>query len=224
MGLSASASPEPLYDWRVPPGRAPFLNAHRIRTFDVLVVVWIVAWVLLGFLLGRAIWDIGRLADPIISNADGLKHAAEGLHRLGGIPLVGSAVNGVVNQVTGAADSAHAQALTVKTRIEQVGVVIGLLFALGPTLLVLLFYLPLRLPWRRDVEAIRRALAAGPDDPVLLRYLAERAVEGMRYDRLRELSDDPWRDMDRGETARLADAELRRLGLSRARHLSGARL
>jgi hypothetical protein len=208
----------------VPAGRSPFLSARKIRTFDVLVVVWIVAWVILGVLLGRAIWDIGRLTDPIVSNADGLTHAAEGFHRLSGIPLVGSAVNSVVGQVTGAAHSARSQALTVKTRIEQVGVAAGLLLALGPTLLVLLFYLPLRLPWRRDVAAIRRALAADPDDPVLLRYLAERAIEGMRYDRLQQLSDDPWRDMARGETDRLAEAELRRLGLRRARTGVAARL
>jgi hypothetical protein len=74
------------------------------------------------------------------------------------------------------------------------------------------------------VAAVRRALAADPNDPVLLRYLAERAIEGMRYDRLRELSDDPWLDMERGDTERLADVELSRLGLSRERLSVAARL
>jgi hypothetical protein len=99
----------------------------------------------------------------------------------------------------------------------------GLLLALGPVLIVLLLYLPLRLAWGRDVVAIRRALVTDPDDPVLLRYLAERAIEGMRYDRLRELSDDPWRDMERGETQRLAEVELRRLGLTRTHREIAAR-
>ena len=213
-----------LYDGRVPLGRSPFLNARKIRTFDVLVVVWIVAWVVLGVLLGRAIWEIGSLTDPIISNADGLKHTAEGLQRLGDLPLVGGIVDSVVNQVTGAARSAHSQAQTVKTRIEQVAVAVGLLLALGPILLALLFYLPQRLPWKRDVAAVRCALAADPNDLVLLRYLAERAIDGMRYDRLRELSDDPWLDMERGYTERLADVELSRLGLSRERRSVAARL
>ena len=208
----------------MPLGRSPFLNARKIRTLDVLVVVWVVLWVVLGVLLGRAIWEIGGLTNPIMSNADGLKHTVEGLQRLGSIPLVGGAVDSVVNQVTGAAQSAHSQAQTVKTRIEQVGVAVGLFLALGPILLALLFYLPLRLPWGRDVAAVRRALAADPDDPVLLRYLAERAIEGMRYDRLRELSRDPWLDMERGDTARLADVELVRLGLSRERLSVAARL
>jgi len=213
-----------LYDGRVPLGRSPFLNARKIRTFDVLVVVWIVAWVVLGVLLGRAIWEIGGLTDPIISNADGLKHTVEGLQRLGDLPFVGGVVDSVVDQVTGAAQSAQSQAQTVKTHIEQVAVAVGLLLALGPILLALLFYLPLRLPWKRDVAAVQRALAADPNDPVLLRYLAERAIEGMRYDRLRELSDDPWLDVERGDTERLADAELSRLGLSRERLSVAARL
>ena len=213
-----------LYDGRVPLGRSPFLNARKIRTFDVLVVVWIVAWLVLGVLLGRAIWEIGGLTDPIISNADGLKHTVEGLQRLGDLPFVGGVVDSVVDQVTGAAQSAQSQAQTVKTHIEQVAVAVGLLLALGPILLALLFYLPLRLPWKRDVAAVQRALAADPNDPVLLRYLAERAIEGMRYDRLRELSDDPWLDVERGDTERLADAELSRLGLSRERLSVAARL
>jgi hypothetical protein len=199
----------------MPAGRSPFMTARKIRTLDVLVVAWIIVWVVLGVLLGRAIWDIGRLTDPILSNADGLKHTAEGFHRIASLPLVGGALNSVVDQVTGAADRAHAAAQTLKTRIEQIAVVVGLLLAVGPTLLALFVYLPLRLPWRRDVEAVRRALASDPNDPVLLRYLAERAIEGMRYDRLRELSDDPWRDMERGDSARLADVELNRLGLKR---------
>jgi len=149
----------------VPLGRSPFLNARKIRTFDVLVVVRIVAWVVLGVLLGRAIWEIGGLTGPIISNADGLKHTVEGLQRLGDLPLVGDVVDSVVNQVTRAAQSAQSQAQTVKTRIEQVAVAVGLLLALGPILLALLFYLPLRLPWKRDVAAVRRALAADPNDP-----------------------------------------------------------
>jgi len=208
----------------MPAGRSPFLSARKIHTFDVLVVVWIVVWVVLGVVLGRAIWDIGGLTDPIISNADGLKHTAEGFRRLGSVPLVGGLLNGAVDQVTGAADRTRSDVQTIKTRIEQVAVTVGLLLALGPTLLALLFYLPLRLPWRRDVAAIRRALASDPNDPVLLRYLAERAIEGMRYDSLRELSDDPWRDMERGDSERLVEVELRRLGLSRARLAVAARL
>jgi hypothetical protein len=196
-------------------GRRPFLTAGKIRTLDAMLVVWIVLWVLLGFLVGRAIWDVGGIADPVIRNAAGLQETAQGLERLNSVPLIGGALGSVVGGVTGSADKAQAEAQAVKDRIEQIGLIIGLIIALGPVLVALVIYLPLRLPWRRDVRAIRAALARDPADPVLQRYLAERAIESLPYDRLRELSDDPWRDLAAGEADRLAAVELQRLGLQR---------
>jgi hypothetical protein len=45
--------------------------------------------------------------------------------------------------------------------------------------------------------------------------LARRAVDTLPWDRLRELSDDPWRALAVGDYSALADAEIARLGLSR---------
>lgn len=68
------------------------------------------------------------------------------------------------------------------------------------------------LRWGRPAPADKASQTRGPGT----RGRAERALESMRYDRLRELSDDPWRDMERGETERPAEVELDRLGLRRA--------
>ena len=190
------------------------MTAGTIRTLDVTIVVWIVVWVLLGVFVGRAIWNVGRIADPVIHTATGLGHTAEGFDRLRSVPLIGGVLGGAVAGVTGSADRARTEAAAVKDRIHTVGVVVGVLIALGPILIAILFYLPLRLPWRRDVAAIRAALARDPFDPVLQRYLAERAIEGLPYDRLRQLSDDPWRDLQAGRAERLAAVELARLGLA----------
>jgi hypothetical protein len=191
------------------------MTARKIRALDTTVVVWIVVWVLLGVFVGRAVWDLGRIADPVISNAAGLSQTAQGFERLRSVPLVGGVLGGVVGGVTGSADTARAEAQSVKDGIHRIGVFLGLLIALGPLLLALLFYLPLRLPWRRDVRAVRAALARDPADPVLQRYLAERAIQGLPYDRLRSLSDDPWHDLAEGRAERLAALELDRLGLGR---------
>ena len=190
------------------------MTARTIRTLDVTIVVWIVVWALLGVFVGRAIWNVGRIADPVIRNAGSLSQTAQGFERLRSVPLIGGALGGAVAGVTGSADRARAEAQAVKDRVHTLGLVIGLLIALGPILFALLFYLPLRLPWRRDVAAIRAALARDPGDLVLQRYLAERAMEGLPYDRLRELSDDPWRDLRSGRAERLAAVELDRLGLA----------
>jgi hypothetical protein len=194
-------------------GRPPLLSARRIRLMDAAIVVWIVVWVLLGVLVGRAIWNVGGIADPVIRNAGGLSRTVQGLERLGSVPLIGGALGGAVQGVTGAADKTQAEAQAVKDRIEALGLVAGFLIALGPVFVALVFYLPLRLPWRRDVRAIRAALARDPGDARLQRYLAERAVQGLTFDRLLEVSDDPWRDMDAARAQRLAAVELERLGL-----------
>lgn len=198
-------------------GRPPFLTARKVRILDVTVVVWVVVWVLFGVLIGRAIWDVGRIADPVIRNANGLSDTAQGFERLGSLPLVGGALGDLVGGVTGAADTTRAEAQAVKDRIEAVGLAAGLLIALTPVLVALVFYVPVRLPWRRDVRAIRAALVRDPGDPRLQRYLAERAAESLPYDRLLALSDEPWRDIESGQAERLAAVELERLGLARPR-------
>jgi hypothetical protein len=65
------------------------------------------------------------------------------------------------------------------------------------------------------VRAVRRALAAAPDERGLDEYLARRAAFAMPYDRLSATSVDPWGDLAAGERRRLSDAELRRLGIRR---------
>jgi hypothetical protein len=207
-------------------GRPPFMSARKVRLMDAAIVVWIVAWVLLGVFVGRAVWGVGGIADPVIRNATSLGQTAQGFERLRSVPLVGSALGSVVGGVTGAADKTRAEAQAVKDRIHAIGVTVGLLLALVPVAVALVFYLPLRLPWGRDVRAIRTALARDPTDPRLQRYLAVRALQGLTYDRLLALSDDPWHDLATAHAERLAAVELERLGLSskalRARAVAGA--
>ena len=81
--------------------------------------------------------------------------------------------------------------------------------------LVVLLYLPMRLSWRRQVQALRRALRGAPDDRTVDGFLAWRAVLNLPYDRLREVSTDPWSDLEAGRYRKLGDAELRRLGIDR---------
>jgi hypothetical protein len=181
---------------------------------DVTMVVWIVLWILLAVFIGRAVWSVGRIADPVISNAGGLSETARGFERLRSVPLVGGVLGGAVGGVAGAADKSRAEAQSIQDRIHMVGLVVGILIAAGPVLVALLIYLPVRLSWRRDVSAVRAALARDPHDPVLQRYLAERAIQGLPFDRLRELSDDPWSDLQTGRAEALASLEITRLGLA----------
>jgi hypothetical protein len=52
-----------------------------------------------------------------------------------------------------------------------------------------------------------------PSDPVLLRFLANRALLNLPFQEVTAVSPDPFRDLDEGRVESLANRELRRLGL-----------
>ena len=139
---SRSAAPQSEALGVMAAGRRPHVRASTIRTLDAAVVVWIVLWILLGIFVGRAIWGVGAIADPVIRNADGLSQTAAGFDRLRSVPLIGGVMGGAVEGVGGTADKARAEAQGVKDKVRAAGVVIGCLVALGPALLALLIYLP----------------------------------------------------------------------------------
>lgn len=196
-------------------GRRPFFSARKVRALDLVVIAWVLAWCVVGTAVGRAIWDVSAIADPVIRNAAGVSNATHSLDKLRSVPLVGGVLGGAVGGVRAPFDKTREEAQLVKDRIRQVGVAAGLLLAVPPSLLALLVYLPFRLRWRRDVAAVRAALRRDPHDLVLQRYLALRAVQGLRYDELCALGDDPWHDIVTGHAWTLADVELDRLGLVR---------
>ena len=97
-------------------------------------------------------------------------------------------------------------------------VLLALSIALIPTLPLLGLYLPLRWAWTNDARAVRRALRRAPTDPLLVEFLARRAVSNFPYDRLLAVSPQPFRDLEEGRYDALARLELDRLGI---RNVSG---
>jgi hypothetical protein len=84
-------------------------------------------------------------------------------------------------------------------------------------------YTPFRISRVKEVRAIRKAAAQAQGDPMFEEYLAHRAVENLPYHKLREITPNPWRDLETGHHTTLAEAELRRLGLRREARRRGAR-
>jgi hypothetical protein len=80
---------------------------------------------------------------------------------------------------------------------------------------IVTLYAPFRISRRRDLRAIRRAARQAGGDPGFEEFLARRAAENLPYHRLREVTPNPWRDLEEGRYQALAEAELRRLGLRR---------
>jgi hypothetical protein len=190
-----------------------FFSARTMRLLDVLLVVYVVVWAVLGVLIAADIRRQADLSDHVTRIGEALSDIGESLDVLGGLPLVGGDVGEVTGRVVEAGESVQQSGRDSRQSLERMGVLVGVAFAAVPLMLVLPLYVPLRLAWRREVRAVAGALVdAHPD---LDRLLARRALATMSYERLLALGADPWASPDAGDVRALADAELDRLGLRR---------
>lgn len=189
---------------------APARGARQVLG-DLLLLAWIVGWAWAGREVHDATLTLGRPGRATASAADemaGRFRDVEG--RIGGFPGVG---DDLAAPFRGAADAAESLAAAGRSQAEtvaDVALLVGLAVFLIPVLLVAVVYVPLRVRFVRRASAGRRLLGA---DPALL---ALRALANQPLRSLTRISDDPvaaWRNDDRATVRRLADLELRSLGL-----------
>ncbi len=191
-----------------PPRRA-------ILLIDAALLGWIVAWIILAGAVAREVDGLSRLSGTVVLAGGALEETGDLLRSFDRVPFVGDQVGEVSERIRQTGRSARRNAAASRESIENLTVLLGVSIALIPTLPLLAVYLPLRVRWRRERSAIRRALRHRDAAPMLEQYLARRAVQTLPYDRLRAISVDPWRDVAEGRFTALADAELTRLGLRR---------
>jgi len=193
--------------------RTPRPAARRL--LDAAIVLWAAAWIVVGLLVAREVRGLADLSRTVTAAGYALQEAGNTLGTLEGVPFVGEDVGDVAERTERAGRSARESGRSSRESVESLATLLGVSIALAPSLPLILLYLPMRLAWIREVRAVRRALAAAPDERGLDEYLARRAAFAMPYDRLSATSVDPWGDLAAGERRRLSDAELRRLGIRR---------
>jgi hypothetical protein len=194
----------------------PMPSARLIHVLDVAVVVWVAAWITLGLLVGREVRDLRELSDTVVTAGVAVEDTADLAESIGSLPLVGGQVGKVADQVRTAGRSAQASGRDSRDTTENLAVLLALSIALIPTLPLVGLYGPLRISWRREARAVRRAVAVDPSDPVLLRFLANRALLNLSFQEVTAVSPDPFRDLDDGRVEALANRELQRLGVRSA--------
>jgi hypothetical protein len=193
--------------------RTPRPAARRL--LDAAIILWAAAWIVVGLLVAREVRGLADLSRTVTAAGYALQEAGNTLGTLEGVPFVGEDVGDVAERTERAGRSARESGRSSRESVESLANLLGLSIALAPSLPLIALYLPMRLAWIREVRAVRRALAAAPDERGLDEYLARRAALSMPYDRLSATSADPWGDLAAGERRRLSDAELRRLGIRR---------
>jgi len=191
-------------------------NPHRAAQVlgDVLLVVWVVVWIRIGF----AVYDATVL---LATPGEGISKAGDSLANqlrdagatIGSVPLVGDQVRPPFDSAGDAADALAGAGQTQVDVVHDLATWLGVAIALIPILIVLAFYVPLRVRFILEARAAQRFIDAAED----LDLFALRAMTRQPMHRLARISDDPagaWRRRDEDVVRRLAELELKDCGLS----------
>jgi hypothetical protein len=187
--------------------------AIRQLLTDILVVIWVYAWIRAGIWIHDTVLKLGVPGQKLEGAGTGLAdNLADAGGKVGRVPLVGDELTA---PFTRAAEAARSMADAGREQQEIVGdlaLAVALLVVAAPLALVLFGWLPWRLRWMRraGVAGAVRDLPAGRD------LLALRALATRPLNQLTKLGPDiaqSWRNGDASAVDALAALELRDLGL-----------
>ena len=187
-----------------------------MRTWDGLVLFWVVLWVVLAAWTGLTLWRTADTGDTISSSGVALHSVGQSLRDLADLPLVPDRPGEIGGEVVTTADQITERGQEIKSQLHQLALLLGIAIAGISIAPVLGFYVPLRARRHREVVRLRAEIGRWPDDEGLDRYLAERARRSLSYDEITRLVADPAEPrLESEDVRRLADAELERLAVRR---------
>jgi hypothetical protein len=172
------------------------------RAVDALVAAWVLAWILAGIAVAGQVRDLAEISNHARDAGVATQHAAD---LLDDVPLIGDEAASTLRD---AGASTIRSAERGRDKIRTLGMILGLIVAIVPSLPLLVFFLPGRLGLARE-----RLAARGASDELL----ATRAVARLPLHRLQRVTLDPVADLREGRFEALARAERRRLSGARAR-------
>lgn len=200
-----------------------YADTARRRTFQIVVdlmfVAWLVMWVWIGLVVHdgtMALAAPGRQTDESASAMAGQLRDAGG--RLDDVPLIGDEVATPFDKAADASDGLAAAGRSLVEAVEKLALVLGLSIALIPILVVMAFYVPGRLRFIREATAGLKFIDSADD----LDLFALRALTNQPMRVLAKVSGDPagdWRRQDPDVVRRLAELELKDVGLKPRRGL-----
>jgi hypothetical protein len=196
---------------RAMPALPAFLSARAMRRLNVALAIWAAFWIAIGAYTAYEVASLRALSHTVVKAGTATESTGHALAAVGHLPFVGGRIGHLAAQAVAAGASARASGASTATTIDRLAVLLGIAIALIPTVPLLALYLPLRIGWRRDRNAVRRAVAKWDGEPGLEAFLAQRALAHLPYHELRELGYDGIHGS--ASDAELAAAELSRLGL-----------
>lgn len=183
-----------------------------MRFLNVALVIWAAFWIGIAAYTAYEVHALRSLSQTVVKAGSATESTGHALAAIGHLPFVGGRISSLAAQAVAAGASARVSGSATAATVDQLAVLLGIAIALIPTVPLLALYLPLALGWRRDRNAVRRAVAQWDGEPELEAYLAHRALAHLRFDELRALGYAGAEGS--APNAELAAAELRRLGLA----------
>jgi hypothetical protein len=182
-------------------------------TGDAVLVLWIALWIALARKVHDAALHLAGPGYKIDSSASDLAGRLRDAGRtVSKVPLVGDDVRKPFNSAGGAAEGLAGAGRQQVEAVQSLAHWLGLTVALIPILLILMFYLPVRIRFVRRATAGQRFLDARSDlDLFALRAMAHQPLHVLAH-----IDEDPagaWRRQDVSVIDRLALLELRSVGL-----------
>lgn len=188
-------------------------TAARQVVTDVLVLVWVYAWIRAGVWVHELVMRLAVPGQKLDSAGTGIAdNLAEVSGKIDGVPIVGGELAGMFGDAAGAARSLAGAGQQQQEVVADLATAITVALLVFPLGLVLLVWLPLRVRYalRAGAAVALRGSPAGRD------LLALRALANRPLRQLVRLDPDvarSWRDHEQSTVDALAALELRSLGL-----------
>ncbi|SOC54307.1 hypothetical protein [Ornithinimicrobium cerasi] len=180
---------------------------------DLFVVAWVVLWVLVARWVHGLVMTLAAPAEPLRDAGTSLRdRMTEAAATVTEIPLVGDRLDAPFTGAAGVGADLVDAGDTLERSVSTVAMVVSLTTAATPVLLVVLLWLLVRVTWMRRAAALGRDL----DDPESIELLALRALVRQHPRRLQAVLADPvgaFRSGDPSSLRALADLELGEVGL-----------
>jgi len=189
-------------------------RGRRVLLTDALAIAWVILAILLGIATAETIKALTAISSGITTVGGAISESGRTLGDFELPILGGNPGEGTGNSIERAGEDVRQQGEDIREEIVSTANGLGLIIGIVAALPVLMLYGPGRIARWRDSSALRRDVGRYSGDPRFERFLAQRAAQAMPYRRLRQISEEPWREAEVGPFRPLAAEELRRLGIS----------
>lgn len=184
--------------------------------------LWVLVWLLIGYVVYRAVMTLGVIADGVIATGRLMSASIAQLqHTVAGLPLVGSTLRDGLGPLYQLALGLIAQGQHQLEIIQHLALFCGGVIAATPILFFLAVYLFVRARLSRRFRALHRMLTApgaSASPATTMQVLAGRAIYALPYHELLRYTPDPIGEWRQGHYANLARAAIAAEGLDARRY------